>query len=86
MRALANDHFTAPVLQDHELVFVIDKDGKVSKQKVKTAIQDINYIEITEGLKDGQEVVTGPYDVVSKTLKEGKKVKVIDKKDLFEKK
>ncbi|HNG62994.1 MAG TPA: efflux RND transporter periplasmic adaptor subunit, partial [Ferruginibacter sp.] len=68
------------------VVFVIDKDGKVSKQKVKTAIQDINYIEITEGLKDGQEVVTGPYDVVSKTLKEGKKVKVIDKKDLFEKK
>jgi HlyD family secretion protein len=68
------------------VVFVIDKEGKVSKQKVKTDIQDINYIEITEGLKDGQEVVTGPYDLVSKTLKEGKKVKVIEKKDLFEKK
>ncbi|HMU08777.1 MAG TPA: efflux RND transporter periplasmic adaptor subunit [Ferruginibacter sp.] len=68
------------------VVFVIDKEGKVSKQKVKTDIQDINYIEITEGLKDGQEVVTGPYDLVSKTLKDGKKVKVIDKKDLFEKK
>ena len=68
------------------VVFVIDKEGKVSKQKVKTDIQDINYIEVSEGLKDGQEVVTGPYDVVSKTLKDGKKVKVIDKKDLFEKK
>lgn len=68
------------------VVFVIDKEGKVSKQKVKTDIQDINYIEISEGLKDGQEVVTGPYDLVSKTLKDGKKVKVIDKKDLFEKK
>lgn len=68
------------------VVFVIDKEGKVSKQKVKTDIQDINFIEITEGLKDGQEVVTGPYDLVSKTLKDGKKVKVIDKKDLFEKK
>jgi len=67
------------------VVFTIDKEGKVSKQKVKTDIQDINYIEITEGLKDGQEVVTGPYDVVSKTLKEGKKVKVTEKKDLFEK-
>ncbi len=67
------------------VVFVIDKEGKVSKQKVKTDIQDINYIEITEGLKDGQEVVTGPYDVVSKTLKEGKKVKVTDKKELFDK-
>jgi HlyD family secretion protein len=68
------------------VVFIIDKDGKVSRQKVKTDIQDINYIEITEGIKDGQEVVTGPYDVVSKTLKEGKKVKVVDKKELFEKK
>ena len=67
------------------VVFVIDKEGKVSKQKVKTDIQDINYIEISEGLKEDQEVVTGPYDVVSKTLKEGKKVKVTDKKDLFEK-
>lgn len=68
------------------VVFVIDKEGKVSKMKVKTDIQDINNIEITEGLKGGEEVVTGPYDVVSKTLKAGKKVKVVDKKELFEKK
>ena len=66
------------------VVFVIDKDGKVSKVKVKTDIQDINNIEITEGLKEGDLVVTGPYDVVSKTLKVGKKVKVVDKKDLFD--
>lgn len=67
------------------VVFVIDKEGKVSRVKVKTDIQDINNIEITEGLKGGEEVVTGPYDVVSKTLKAGKKVKVVDKKELFEK-
>jgi HlyD family secretion protein len=77
----------APVLDDLEVVvFVLDKDGKVSKVKVKTDIQDINNIEITEGLKEGDEVITGPYDVVSKTLKASKKVKVVDKKDLFEKK
>lgn len=75
------------LVDDLEVVaFVIDKEGKVSKVKVKTAIQDINNIEITEGLKEGDLVVTGPYDVVSKTLKVGKKVKVVDKKDLFEKK
>ena len=68
------------------LVFLIDSEGKVKKAKVKTSIQDINYIEITEGIKEGDEVVTGPYDVVSKTLKEKDKVKVVDKKDLFEKK
>ncbi len=76
----------ATLVDDLEIVaFVIDKEGKVSKVKVKTDIQDINNIEITEGLKEGDQVVTGPYDVVSKTLKVGKKVKVVDKKDLFEK-
>jgi len=67
------------------VVFVIDKDGKVKMVKVKTAIQDINNIEITQGLKEGDEVVTGPYDVVSKTLKEGSRVKKVDKKQLFDK-
>lgn len=82
-----SDIKAAPVLIDdlEVVVFVIDKEGKVKKVNVKTAIQDINNIEITEGLKEGEEVVTGPYDVVSKTLKAGKKVKVVDKKDLFEK-
>jgi HlyD family secretion protein len=65
------------------VAFVVQADGKVKKQKVKTDIQDINYIEITDGLKEGQEVVTGPYDVVSKTLKDGDKVKVVPKGELF---
>lgn len=65
------------------VVFVVQADGKVKKQKVKTGIQDINYIEITDGLKEGDEVITGPYDVVSKTLKNGDKVKVVPKSDLF---
>ena len=65
------------------VVFVLQPDGKVKKQKVKTDIQDINYIEITDGLKEGQQVITGPYDVVSKTLKDGDKVKVVSKNQLF---
>ena len=68
------------------IVFVKDSTNKVKKYLVKTGIQDINYIEITSGLKVGQEVITGPYDVVSKTLKQGTLVKVVDKKELFEKK
>ena len=67
------------------VVFVKGADNKVKKVKVKTGIQDINNIEITEGLKEGEELITGPYDVVSKTLKDGAEVKVVDKKDLFEK-
>ena len=68
------------------VVFLVDKEGIVKKVKVKTAIQDINNIEITEGLKEGDLVVSGPYEVVSKKLKVKDKVKVVDKKELFEKK
>jgi len=65
------------------IVFVLGKDNKVKKVKVKTAIQDINYIEITEGLDEGADVVTGPYEVVSKTLSNDMEVKKTDKKELF---
>ncbi len=78
----------SPVSEDEldVVVFLLEKEGIVKKAKVKTDIQDINYIEITEGLKEGDEVITGPYDVVSKLLKDKEKVKVVEKKDLFEKK
>ena len=66
-----------------EVVFVVDADGTVRKRIVKTSIQDINNIEVVSGLKEGDQVVTGPYDVVSKTLKEGDKVKVVPKESLF---
>lgn len=66
-----------------EVVFVIDNTGMVKKHVVKTGIQDINYIEITEGLSEGMEVVASPYNVVSKTLKEGMKVKVVPREQLF---
>ncbi len=69
-----------------EVVFIVQPDGTVKKQIVKSGIQDINDIEITSGLKEGDEVVTGPYDVVSKTLKENDKIKVVPKSELFDKK
>lgn len=69
-----------------EVVYVLQPDSKVKKVVVKTDIQDINYIEITSGLKEGDEVVTGPYSTVSRTLKDGTKVKVTPKDKLFEKK
>ncbi len=69
-----------------EVVFILQKDSKVKKVKVKTAIQDLNYIEIVDGLKTGDEVITGPYSTVSKTLKTGTLVKVVAKDKLFEEK
>jgi HlyD family secretion protein len=66
-----------------EVVFVRSKDGKVKKSVVKTGIQDINYIEILSGLNQGEEVITGPYNAISKTLKDGTTVKVVTKEKLF---
>ena len=65
-------------------MLVLQKDATVKKVKVKTEIQDLNYIRITDGLKEGDEVITGPYTTVSKTLKDGDKVKVTPKDKLFD--
>ncbi|MDN3596293.1 efflux RND transporter periplasmic adaptor subunit [Zunongwangia endophytica] len=58
-----------------ECVFV--KNGEEAKLRVvKTGVQDDSNIQITEGLKEGETVITGPYNVVTKTLKSGDKVEV----------
>ena len=67
-----------------EIVFLLQPDGKVKRVNVKTDIQDINYIEVVQGLKEGNDVITAPYNVISKTLKDGMKVQVVAKDKLFE--
>lgn len=78
------DETTAASDELEEVVYALQKDGKVKKVVVKSAIQDMNYIEITNGLKEDDEVVIGPYTAVSKTLKDGTKVKVVPKDKLFQ--
>lgn len=68
-----------------EVVFVLQKEGTVKKVVVRSGVQDINYIEILAGLKKDDEVVTAPYAAISKTLKDGAKVKVVKKEELFDK-
>ena len=65
-----------------ECVFV-HKDGVVSLRTVKTGIQDNTFIQILEGLEKGEEVVTGPYNAISRLLKEGDKVEVVKREELF---
>ena len=67
-----------------EVVFVLQKEGTVKMAKVKTGIQDMNNIEVTQGLKSGDEIVTAPYTFISKPIKTGDKVKVVAKDKLFE--
>lgn len=68
-----------------EVIFILQKDGTVKKAIVTTGIQDINNIEVLEGLKEGDEVITGPYNAISEKLKDGMKVKVVAKEELFKK-
>jgi len=58
-----------------EVVFVVEGDH-VKQVPVKRGISDDNYVEITEGLKEGQEVVSGGYKAINRELEEGKKVVV----------
>ena len=81
-----DDQFAVASDELEEVVFVLQKDGTVKKVVVKSGIQDLNYIEILSGLNGGEEVVMGPYNAISKTLKDGTKVKVVPKDKLFEKK
>ena len=60
------------------------KGGKVKQVLVTTGIQDDTYIQILTGLKGGEEVVSGPFTAISKTLKDGMLVEKVDKEKLFE--
>ncbi len=65
-----------------EYVFVY-LNGTAKMLKVKTGIQDNTYIEITDGLKEKDEIIVAPYRAVSKDLKNGDKVKKVEMKELF---
>lgn len=60
---------------DKKLECLFLKVGDKAKIKiVKTGIQDDANIEILSGVKKGDEVITGPYTIVSKELNSGDKV------------
>lgn len=66
--------------QKFECVFVKVGD-KAKLRVVKTGIQDDTNIEIIEGLKKGEEIITGPYTTVTKDLSSNDKVKIEEKEN-----
>ena len=74
----ASDDIKPESEEKFECVFVAE-NGEAKLRVVKTGIQDDTNIEVVSGLKEGDEIITGPYNVVSKTLKPGDKVENIDK-------
>ena len=67
----------------NEVVFMVNEENKAAFVKVETGIQDNNYIQILEGLEEDDEIITAPYNAISKKLKTDAVVEVVDKKDLF---
>lgn len=78
-RALAGNRGSERV---QEYVFVL-KEGKVILTAVSSGIQDSNFIEIQSGLEQGDEVVTGPFRAISRTLKDGDAVRKVSRQELF---
>ena len=66
-----------------ECVF-IKEDDKAMLKVVTTGIQDDSSIEILTGLADGDEIITGPYTLVTKSLKTGDKIEVKEEGDTQE--
>lgn len=73
---------TTNVAEVKTYVFVYEA-GKVKQVRVTTGIQDDTYIQILSGLKAGQEVVSAPFEAITKTLKDKMDVEKVDKSKLF---
>lgn len=57
-----------------KVVLFVNEKGIAKMIEVKTGISDYDNIEIISGIADSVEVVTGPFLVVSKRLKDGDKI------------
>lgn len=69
-----------------EYVFVVDAQNKTVLKQVNTSVQDNQYIQIINGLQEGEKVIIAPFSAIARTLKKDIKVKIVPKKDLFDKK
>jgi HlyD family secretion protein len=77
--AQSSDETEGSEEQKFECVFV-NSNGKAKLKVVETGIQDDTNIEIVSGLSEDDEIITGPYNMVSKMLKPGDMVEVKNKK------
>ncbi len=64
-----------------EYVFVV-KDNVAKALVIKTGIQDNQYIEIVQGLKEVDKVITEPFTAIQQIIKDGQKIKIVSKDEL----
>jgi HlyD family secretion protein len=74
------DDDTKNTLQTYLFVAVGDS---VVLRKVSVGIQDNDYIQVLTGVEANEKIVSGPYSAISKDLKQGTKVKLVTKEELY---
>ncbi len=59
------------------VVFLLNTETNLATIRVvQTGIQDDKYIQITQGIAENEEIITGPYEVVAQSLKPGDEVTI----------
>lgn len=87
LKAKRNTESNAESDDLRQVVFAYNAAAKeVRMIDVTTGIQDNQYLQITGGLKGGEEIVVAPYGAITRLLKEKSKVKIVKKDALFEEK
>ena len=74
-KAIKKDAIESDSEEKFECVFIKEGD-KAKLRVVKTGVQDNTNIEIVEGLQENDEIITGPYNTVTKSLKNGDAVEI----------
>lgn len=69
-----SDRKAKDAMKPLEVVFVVDGD-KVKQVPVKIGISDESFWEITDGLKEGEEIVSGGFRAIGRDLEDGKKIR-----------
>lgn len=65
--------------ESRTIAFIV-KDGRATERTVRTGIANSQFIEVLEGLKEGEKVLTGPIRML-KELKEGRAVSLRPRSD-----
>ncbi|MFH1214298.1 MAG: efflux RND transporter periplasmic adaptor subunit [Candidatus Neomarinimicrobiota bacterium] len=61
--------------------FKTQSSPRAEQRTVKIGISSDTHFEIIEGLQEGEEIVTGPYKVISKDIKDGSALKITNTKE-----
>ena len=82
-RILVLDGAMGTMIQRHKLeeedfrkVVFLNDNGIAKRVEVETGISDNTHIQILSGIREGDEVVTGNYRVLSRELQKDDKIKV----------